>query len=215
MSAPSRKFPSFLWLLAVAAILGGSLFAARFFRQRAPHFLAAAAEVKAPPPAAWKRQEIEALSLEAPFPFGPGPNVSAQLPPEVREVILAWETRAASDPASGLQIQISHLKYRPDVEVNLDAAVEGAMQQAAAAAGDPEPDYDVKVTEISGLAARRVAYSRVRPPLHIDALFLHRGSELWQIQAVHLARTAHPVGQRLLESVQLAPAPVAAGVERQ
>lgn len=163
----------------------------------------------------WPRYVIEALSLEAPFAFGSGPDVSSRLPEEVRQMIVSWKTREGIDPATGLRVQVSHIVYRDTVNVDLDGALGGAMTEAAAALGDHEPDYTASATEISGLPARRATYRRTRPALQIDALFLQRGPHLWQVQALSNSKAARPLGERILDSVQLATSPDAPPPESQ
>jgi hypothetical protein len=204
MPAPTQQKRLFPWIVLAVVVLGGGAFLAQGFFGRRGGMEGVLSDEYSAEGGDWQRYVVEALSIEAPFPFGSGPDLSARLPEEIRELIVSWKTREGLDPSTGLRAQVSHITYRDTVTVDLDGAVGGAMTEAAAALGDEAPDYTVTKAEISGLPARRAAYHRNRPAIYIDALFLQRGPNLWQVQAISNSKSARPLGERILNSVQLA-----------
>ena len=193
-SRPRYHLP--ILLAIISLVVGG---AAYFLIQ------SRGAAAKSPVTLAWRAHDVEGLTIDAPFPFAPTGDMLPQLPPEVRLLVSSWKNQGGALPGDTLRANISHILYQADVGVSLEGAANGAMTEAAAALGDEKPQYTVVSTQVSGLEARRASYTgRIkRQPIWIDALFVLRGQELWQIQTIVSVDTVRAAGERLLASVRM------------
>ena len=199
MSDPLKtKWPrAWLGALILACVAGGALVVSQ--RVATPPGKPANA------PSLWTAQTIKDLSLEAPFALDITPDVSGSLPPEVRELVEIWQTREGASPSGDLRAQVSHITYRAGVALDLDDAAEGAMSNAAQVLGDEDPKPNTTAMQLAGLDSRRSTYQGKlgRQSITIDAIFIQRGQELWQIQAVSTSPAMRLAGERLLQSVRL------------
>ena len=156
--------------------------------------------------AAWTRRTIQDITFDAPFDFGAGPDITARIPQAVRDAIDYFETYQ-SRASSSFAVSVSRIAYKPKIEVSLDGSVQGAMTQAAAAAGDSNPQYSSSTTTISGLDARTASYQgKVSGrTMHIEAAFIRHGQKLWQVQVIFLSDASAGDASRLLRSIIITP----------
>jgi len=116
--------------------------------------------------ATWSTRNLGDISLDAPFSFGPGPDVTSKLPTQVRDALAYYEVLDSGE-STNPRATVSRIAYKPDVQLGLDGAMNGAMNGAmramAAASGESNPQFSSTVTSIDGLPARRASYiGRVR-----------------------------------------------------
>src|SRR5262245_33664056 len=156
---------------------------------------------------AWARRQMQELSLEAPFDFGPGPDVTAKIPPQVRQAIEYLETYQSRGPTNTFVVMISRLAYQAEIETDLDGAVHGAMTQSAAALGDRNPQYPSSSNSISGLEARRASYNGQVSggTMHVGGALAGRGPKCWQVQVIYTHVRSGPDATRLLNSSAINP----------
>jgi hypothetical protein len=156
--------------------------------------------------AQWQRRTLQDISLQSPFDFDVGPDVSARIPQAVRDAIEYFEI-FQNRGGGTFGVTISRFAYKPHVEVSLDGTVQGAMTQAAAAAGDSDPQYSSTTTTISGLEARRASYQgKVSGrTMQIEAAFIRRGQKFWQVQVIFLSPSSAGDASRILESITITP----------
>lgn len=156
--------------------------------------------------AQWGRRTLQDISLHAPFDFDVGPDVIARIPQAARDAIEYFEMYQNRGGGTFV-VTISRIAYKPHVEFSLDGSVRGAMTQAAAAAGDSDPQHSSSTTTISGLEARRASYQgKVSGrAMQIEAAFVRRGQKLWQVQVLFLSPSSAGDASRILESIAITP----------
>lgn len=159
--------------------------------------------------AEWTKQTFTDIAFEAPLVLGPGPDISDKLPDAVRELIDYMEIRDSGDAYKGFRVTVSRFGYKPGVQVSLDGAVNGAMTQAAAALGVVQPKFTEEPAKVDGLEARKSAYrgNVAGRPIQIDALFIQRGQQFWQVQVIAVASGEALDAKRILESVHVVATP--------
>lgn len=163
----------------------------------APHFAGTA----------WTHHTIQDISLDAPFDFEAGLDVTAKLPQQARDAIDYFETYLNRNAPSSFAVMVSRIAYKPHIKASLDGAMKGGMSQAVAAAGDSNPQYSSRTTSISGIEARTASYQRKVSgrTMHIDAVFACRGQKLWQVQIIYLNDASAADASRILRSITIRP----------
>lgn len=157
----------------------------------------------------WAQREIGEVHFECPFELKDFGDVAASLPPEVKEKI---ETMRSSMGGSetGFVVFVTSSTYRAGVALNLDGAVKGMINGAAAKMGDPNPQFTSNPAKISELEARKGNYQKALADgrtIRIQFLVVARGQTLWQVQALTMDEKSLPDMTRLVSSVAIKPAP--------
>jgi hypothetical protein len=157
--------------------------------------------------AAWAPRTIQDVTLTAPFDFGPGPDISAQLPKQVRDAIGYMQIYQSRGTPKTFVAMISRIEYRPGIQTSLDGAVAGAMQNMGTAIGDSNPKYSATATSISGLEGRKVSYHRQKSgqTVHVESIFAIKGQKLWQIQLLYQHPESAGDVSRIIQSVRIMP----------
>jgi hypothetical protein len=158
----------------------------------------------------WATRDITDITVEAPYSFGPGPDVRGSLPQAVRDALEYFEvvdTGDASDP----RITISRIAYKSGVQVSLDGATNGAMNGAMASlaktAGDANPKFTSSSLTIDGLQARKATYtgSAKGSSIHLDGVFVQNGQKIWQVQVITTGDSSATDIARIVDSVHMKP----------
>jgi hypothetical protein len=159
--------------------------------------------------ASWTKQTFTDITFEAPLVLGPGPDITAKLPEQVRDMLEYMELRDSGDSYKGFRISVCRFAYKTGVTVSLDGAVDGAMTQAAAALGVVQPKFKVEPGKVDGLDSRRAVYrgNIAGRPIQIDGLFVQRGQQFWQVQVIAVASGAALDAERILDSAHIAATP--------
>ncbi len=162
-------------------------------------------------PSTWSTRTMTDITLDAPFQFGPGPDVTKSLPPQVRQSLDYYEIFDSGD-GTNPRATISRIAYKAGVAVSVDGAVDGAMNGAmkpiAAAGGDANPHSTANKTTIDGLSARRASYSGRAGggAVHLESVFVQNGQKLWQVQVIYTGDSSGPDAARILDSIHIRPA---------
>lgn len=190
-------------VVVISAIIGSAVSkeAIRFFRERRANH----------PPSfsanAWATRNFGDISIDAPFAFGPGQNLSDQLPKQVRDAVDYQEFFDSGDSTPGFRVAVSRFAYKPGIPVSLDGAVNGSVTSAAAAAGDHAPKFNTTTVKVNGLDGRRATYHGTASgqSVHMDSLFAQHGQKIWQVQIIYFSAASAKDSQRVLDSVRIAP----------
>jgi len=167
---------------------------------------------QAPPAAAagtWAQREIGAVQFEAPFELKDFGDVAASLPPEVKEKIDSMRSSMGGSETSFV-VFVTSSTYKAGVALNLDGAVKGMINGAAAKMGDTNPQFTSSPAKISELEARKGSYNKTLADgrtIRILFLVVARGQTLWQVQALTMDDKLLPDMTRLVSSVAIKPAP--------
>lgn len=156
--------------------------------------------------AQWERRTFQDISLSTPFELDVDPEFNTRIPQSMRDSIEYFEMYRNLGGGT-VNVAVSRLAYKPHVEVSLDGGVHGAMTQAAAAMGASNPQYSSSPTNISGLEARKASYrgTIAEKTIQIEAVFVRRGQQLWQIQVLCLSSSSAGDASRILESITILP----------
>ena len=157
--------------------------------------------------AAWAPRTIQDVTVEAPFEFGPGPDISAQLPPQVRDAISYMQIYQGSGTPKTFVAMLSRIGYKPGTPTSLDGAVAGAMKYMGAAIGDPKPKYAAAAVTVSGLQGRKVSYHRQASgqTVNIDSVFAMKEQKLWQLQVIYQHPESAGAVNRMIQSLKITP----------
>jgi hypothetical protein len=164
--------------------------------------------VRSYPASTWTTRTLGDLSLDAPFQFGPGPDMTNKLPKQIRDALAYYEVFDSGD-STNPRATVSRIAYTPETQVSLDGAMNGAMnggmRPVAAAAGDTNPQFSSTVTTIDGLPARRATYTgRARgTSVHLDAAFVQSGQKIWQVQVIYTGDSSASDSKRILDSIHI------------
>lgn len=164
--------------------------------------------VQPPSDTGWETRTLVDISIDAPFEFGPGPEISTELNQGVRDLIEYLNVYDSGD-GTNPRVTVSRIAYKPTAEVSLDGAMNGAMAGAAkplaALAGVADPKYTSEIITIDGLPARRAKYTgKVKDTaFHVDAVFAQSGQKLWQVQVISTGDEAAADARRYLDSVHI------------
>lgn len=164
--------------------------------------------VQSHPAATWETRTLVDISIDAPFEFGPGPDISAELNQDVRDMLEYLHIYDSGD-STNPRVTVSRIAYKPAAQISLDGAVNGAMTGAAkplaALAGVADPKYTAEITTIDGLPARRASYiGQVKDvTFHVDAAFAQSGQKLWQVQVISTGEAAAADARRFLDSIHI------------
>lgn len=198
-----RRFRFTGWIVGIVlAIALAGLFGNMLHK---PRTKGSAREVAA---ADWKRREFQDLSFEAPFNFSIRRGMLDTVPKEAREVIQSFDCYQSTGDENKLHITVSRIVYSPEIEADIDRAVEGGMTAGANRIGDKKPDYTSDATTVGGLEARRTTYSGKLPQgktIYMDALFAVESNKLWQVQTVYMEQSMKTAAARVLDSVEIQP----------
>ncbi|HUR45849.1 MAG TPA: hypothetical protein VMZ27_08260, partial [Candidatus Saccharimonadales bacterium] len=158
---------------------------------------------------AWAPRKVEDVAINAPFEFGPGPDISSQLPEQVRNAITHMQIFQSTGTPKSFVTMISRIEYKPGIKTSIDGAVQGAMRNMGAAIGDPDPKYSAAPTFISGLEGRKVSYhgQKSGQSVHVESVFANQGQKLWQIQVLYQHAESAPDVARIIQSVKIGPVP--------
>jgi hypothetical protein len=133
----------------------------------------------------WKKQTVREITLETPKPFAKGPDVTKELPEQVRNAFAEYDIQQATDGAD-FAIAIVRMVLKDGKQPNLDGAANGGMKQAIISLGDKDPKFELTSTKINGLEARRGSYHKKigDDSWHIESLVIVRNDTIWQIQVI-------------------------------
>lgn len=150
----------------------------------------------------WAPTKLGDISFDAPFAFTPGPDITAQLPAKTRDVLENYEVFESD--SQNPHIKISRITYKRGTEINIDAAMNGAIRAVATATGNSDPQFTPTVTSVDGLTASQATYfgKSNDKALRVDALFIQNGQKMWQIQVISIGSSTFDT-QRFLDSIQI------------
>src|SRR4051812_7051394 len=153
---------------------------------------------------AWKKQTIGELTLESPQPFVQAPDVTKQLPEQVRNAFAEYDIQQAMD-GPDFAIATARMVLKGGKKPNLDGAANGGMKQAIASLGDKEPKFELTSTKINELDARRGSYHKKLgdDSWHIESLVIVRDDTIWQIQVIVRGDTRVVDATRAITSVAM------------
>ena len=188
----TRSSKTALTLALAAAGAGGVFFAMKKERAAPP------AEVRA-----WQVRQLAGLVFEAPGDFQSTPlNLG-----DAQEFVESSELQIAK--AAGFEIDVLRTVSKTGVELNFDAAVNGAVAGFAHSDGVRNVQHTATEQTVSGKAARRLAITaeRWRKALRCEAILIVDGQAYYQVQAIFDPASPHVPedAERLLKSVRLAP----------
>lgn len=114
--------------------------------------------------------------------------------------------------ASGFEIDVLRTRFKPGPELNLDGAVNGAVNSVAALEGVKNLKHTASATTVSGKTAQRVSMTGDRTldgrsgVIHVDGLLILDGRTLYQVEAVYDSSNPHGAeyARRVLASATLA-----------
>jgi len=156
----------------------------------------------------WATRELGDIALDAPYQFRPMADVSAKLPPRIRDAMVRFEVFDSGD-GTNPQVSVSRMAYTLETLVSLDGAMNGAMSGAmkpvAESLGESNPQFSSTKTTLDGLPARRASYSgrKGKTVVHVDAIFVQSGQKLWQVQAISHGEGTAADAKRMLDSLHI------------
>lgn len=156
----------------------------------------------------WASRKFSDITLEAPFKFRQVPDIAATLPPQIRDALRYFEVFDSGE-ATHPRVSVSRMAYTIETSVSLDGAMNGAMNGAikpiAENVGEAKPRFASTMTSIAGLPARRASYSGRKggTVVHVDAVFVQSGQQLWQVQVIHAGDALAADAKRMLDSIRI------------
>lgn len=162
-------------------------------------------------PKSWLTSEWQPFSTpkgiaEISTPVGLKP-FELPLPPEVMQYVDLLEPYR-TDTTLGMQIAVHEFEYKPGVEISLEGAAAGSVNEMRQMAGVSDFDYEEANMEVSGEQAIRQT-GKYRQKLLANLLFrnlmIRKGQRLIQIIVLYRAgdETAEKVADRVISSVKL------------
>jgi len=158
-------------------------------------------------PSDWQERHFGSIAFEAPIALNSDPRVMASLPRELRAAITRFDVYSGETTDKSFGVAVSHVQYRSGIKASVDGAVEESVRRGAADAGAAKPDYTSTPTKVSGLEARSVscAVQTSRYTIHMRALYVVQGAQMWQLQVMYRNEESAPDADRVLDSVQITP----------
>lgn len=155
----------------------------------------------------WARRTIKEVSVEAPFDFGAGPDVTGQIPPAAKAVIESMDTYQGSTRNQQFNVLVSRFSFKSGVPLNLDGAIKGAMTKGALAMGDSNPQFTTANTNLSGMEGRRASYHKMisGESVHMEGVVAGAGQRFWQVQVIYVGETRAADAARVLDSIVITP----------
>lgn len=153
---------------------------------------------------AWQRWNFGAMSLETPFPFKSFLDPALQ-PPTFRIVFNDFEDFEASDPYDCFHVAVSGATLKPNLHLDLDLFIRGAMTGLLQRYGDKNPIYTSEPMNSGGTELRRIHYRKEghTRTVHMDGVFAKRGQKTWLVMVAYFADDAAPDAQRIINSLQV------------
>ena len=154
----------------------------------------------------WQTRTVTQVSLDSPGEFKAAPMDFGEL----KKMLETGESFKFD--ATGFEVDVIRMTYKPDIELNLDGGVAGAAGSVAALEGVTNVKHTASAAEVSGKPARRLSITADRSfdgktgVIHVEGLMILDGRTLYQVQATYDSANPHGAeySERMLKSVRLA-----------
>jgi hypothetical protein len=152
----------------------------------------------------WRKITIDGLSLQYPWEFMPGVEVSSMIPEKNRADILSYKVYPGDEnrfPKTSVIVS----KYKPGFKIDLGLAVENAVQQFSSITGDSAGNFSSRSETVSGFPSRRISYraNHESGTMYVEALLIKGESTLWQVNSIHLGGEGKVLADRVVNSVRI------------
>ncbi|MGC4074509.1 MAG: hypothetical protein QM760_18825 [Nibricoccus sp.] len=188
----SRTAASSLALLFIGLVADATLHA-----QNAPAAPATAAQ--------WGSREYRDFKLETPFELKPAPDMETGLPSSTNNVVAGIHSAQGGDENQILMV-LTEVTYKPNVTLNIEGAIRGAITAMAAKIEDNNPQYAVDTLKVSDLEARHALYQHDLGEGHVvyvEELVALHGQTMYQIQLFTLNGSLRTDMTRILKSIAI------------
>ena len=155
----------------------------------------------------WKNIELGTvgLSIDAPFTFKES-DLSSQLTPSVKKLVKRMESFVYD--RSKESYSINAVEYQPEVNFNMDGAVEGAIREMTLKSGGKVENRTDKKTEIDGNTATITDITltnRDKDEMVIKMAIINKDSRMFQLMGLYKAgnETAKENISRIIESIKI------------
>ena len=159
----------------------------------------------------WATRDLTDLTVETPYVVGPGPDVKASLPQQVRDSMEYFETLDTGD-GTNPRVMVSRMAGKPGIAMSLDGATNGAMNGGISSLGKAtgetvNPKFTTSSLKIDGLEARKASYTGQAKgkSVHLDGVFVQKGQKVWQVQVITLGDSSAADIARIVDSVHIKP----------
>lgn len=151
---------------------------------------------------AWDKRELLDLTLEAPFAFTEGSDLTSELPQDVKKALLSQKTMVANVHSKNFRSIVTLMEYKEGIPLSLD----GAVKQVAQTLGEKEPQFTVTPSTLDGLPARKLSYvseSTSKGPVKFEALIIQKEQRLYLVQVIYSHDNNKDDALRLTNSVHV------------
>jgi len=165
--------------------------------------------VEQPGSSPWNSYRLNGLSIETPAilrrPSNPSEAVSL-VPAESRNGVEMFEQLDSDPRYDRLRVAVSTIKFRADIEPNLEGAAAALMKYSKTATGDAAATVEIKPMKINGFEARNAEF-RGHVPLgnfFASAIFVKQGQTMWTAYVLS-SDSSKTDAERILRSIQIVP----------
>lgn len=151
-------------------------------------------------------RKVTIAGITAELPGTPEP-LDIPLPPEIKSKVVSMETYQTLKKL--FMAALSRVTYTPDIEANLDGAVEGSISNIMSKQQLTKVSEQRQPVTISGIAARRysVLFSKGGDEFEMMGVLATKGPKMWNVFAFYKKGDSrfHDAAVRIVGSVEISP----------